>query len=239
MRNQKDDVIIKMMEERTMKLSPKIFNKLTSEPFETQEVNGKKIEFFYMNDTPFLFQYASRGRFALWTSNGNSYKVLIEKAYYEALTDFYQYEVNKIWLEFLEKVGKISKKINRWFIIPTLVLYIIAAGISSIFFPELMLQILLGLIVVVVFSNIFQSRIVNKKVRLENQNAQDRIRNFMGAEAFNDLVKAQEEHYQEYFKFDEEEKIEDSSDQEVLHDENQIEEIEVKDSDNQNDSEIS
>jgi len=191
-----------------------------------------------MNDTPYLFQYASRGRFALWTSDGNSYKVLIEKAYYEALGDFYQYEVNKIWLEFLEKVGKISKKINMWFIIPTLAIYIIAAGISSIFFPELMLQILLGLVVVVVFSNIFQSRIVNKKVRLENQNAQDRIRNFMGVEAFDDLVRAQEQHYQEYFKFEEEEKIGDSSDQEMHQDENQIEDKEVKDSDNQNDSEI-
>ncbi|MBN2299770.1 MAG: hypothetical protein JXC31_01145 [Acholeplasmataceae bacterium] len=214
-----------------MKLNPKIYKKLTSEPFEKQEVNGKIVEFYYMNDTPYLYQYAARGRFAVWTSDGRDYKVLIEKAYYEALGDFYQLEVNKIWLKFLENVGNISKKVNMWFIVPTLVVYVIAAGISSIFFAQYMLQILLGLIVLVVVSNIFQSRIVNKKVREENQVAQNKIRDFIGVEAFDDLVTAQEKHYQEYFKFDEEEKVTDTSDQEIINDENQIEDTNVKDSD--------
>jgi hypothetical protein len=48
-----------------------------------------------------------------------------------------------------------------------------------------------------------QSRLVNKKVREENQNTQDKIREFLGQEAFDQLVKNQEEHYQQYFKFDE------------------------------------
>ena len=64
------------MEELHMKLNPKIFKQLTAEPFETQIVDGKKVEFHYMNDTPFLFQYASRGRFAVWTSDGKDYNIL-------------------------------------------------------------------------------------------------------------------------------------------------------------------
>lgn len=219
-----------------MKLNPKIYNKLTSEPFETQKLDGKTVEFHYMNDTPYLFQYASRGRFAVWTSNGIDYKVLIEKTYYEALGDFYQYEVNKIWLQFLENVGNISKKVNMWFIIPTLLIYVVAAGIASVFFAGYMLQILLGLIVLVVISNIFQSRIVNKKVKEENQAAQNKIREYIGVEAFDDLVTAQEKHYQAYFKFDQDEKVGDSTDQEVLYDENQVDKADAKDSDDQNGS---
>jgi hypothetical protein len=187
-----------------MKLNPKVYKQLTGEPFETQNANGKIIEFHYMNDTPFLFQFASRGRFAIWTSDGSNYKVLIEAKYYEALKDFYQPEVNLIWLNFLERVGAMSKKINMWFIIPTFFLYIIVAGVATIAFPNQTLPILLGMIVLVVFSNMIQGRLVNKKVREENKIAQDQIREFLGNERFDGLVKSQEDHYQEYFKFNEE-----------------------------------
>lgn len=214
------DVIIKTMEDITMKLNPKIYKQLTAEPFETQDVDGKIIEFHYMNDTPFLFQYASKGRFAVWTSDGQNYKVLIKKTYHEALHDFYQFDVNKIWLNFLERVGGISSKINRLFIIPTMLIYVVVATVAYFYFQELTLQILLGMIVLVVISNIFQSRLVNKKVKAENVAAQDKIRALIGTDKFDDLVKAQEEHYQAYFKFEEEPVVDESS-QDVLEDENQ------------------
>lgn len=198
-----------------MKLNPKVYKQLTGEPFDTQEANGKTIEFHYMNDTPFLFQFASRGRFAIWTSDGNNYKVLIESKYYEALKDFYQPEVNLIWLSFLERVGTLSKKINMWFIIPTFVLYIVVAGVATMVFPEQTLPILLGMIILVVISNMFQGRLVNKKVREENKIAQDKIREFLGNERFDGLVKSQEDHYQEYFKFNEEQ-VEETQEVEVI-----------------------
>jgi hypothetical protein len=187
-----------------MKLNFKVYKQLTTEPFLTQEIDGKIIEFHYMNETPFLYQYASRGRFAIWTSDGTNYRVLIEKTYYEALEDFYQVEVNKIWLGFLEGVSKLSKKINSWFIIPTLVLYVVIAGLATYLFKDYTLQILLGMIVLVVLSNMLQGRMVNKKVREENLKAQDLIRQQIGNERFESLIKAQEDHYQEYFKFQQE-----------------------------------
>jgi len=187
-----------------MKLNAKVYNQLTGEPFDTQVIDGKIVEFHYMNETPFLFQYASKGRFAIWTSDGKNYRVLIEKKYYEYLKDFYQPEVNAIWLQFLEKVSGISKKVNMWFIIPTLVLYAIVAFIATVFFPDQMLSILLGLIVLVVISNMVQGRVVNKRVRNENLGAQNKIREFLGNDEFDQLIKSQEVHYQEYFKFEEE-----------------------------------
>ncbi len=186
-----------------MKLNYKMYRQLTNDPFLSQEIDGKTIEFHYMNDTPFLFQFASKGRFAVWTSDGVNYKVLIEKKYYEALENFYQPEINKIWLGFLEGVSALSKKINMLFIIPTLILYVVIAGLATFLFKEYTLQILLGMIVLVVISNMFQGRLVNKKVQEENLKAQDLIRATMGNESFEALVKAQEDHYQEYFKFNE------------------------------------
>jgi|SRR5690554_3633088 len=186
-----------------MKLNSKVYKQLTNEPFEKQEINGKIVEFHYMDDISFLVQFAARGRFAVWTSDGNDYKVLIESTYYEALKPFYEYDVNVIWLNFLDRVSNISRKVNMWFIIPTLILYAIGAIIALAFFQDQTLPILLGLIIIVVISNMVQSRLVNKKVREENQNTQDKIREFLGQEAFDQLVKNQEEHYQQYFKFDE------------------------------------
>jgi hypothetical protein len=217
------------MEVFTMKLNFKVYKQLINEPFLTQEIDGKIIEFHYMNDTPFLYQYASRGRFAIWTSDATNYRVLIEKKYYEALEDFYQPEVNKIWLEFLEGVSGLSKKINTWFIIPTLILYVVIAGLATYLFKDYTLQILLGMIVLVVVSNMFQGRLVNKKVREENLKAQDKIRNLIGNERFESLIKAQEDHYQEYFKFQEETQVEEQNDQletDVIEDETEINETE-------------
>ncbi len=207
-----------------MKLNFKVYKQLTTEPFLTQEIDGKIIEFHYMNDTPFLYQYASRGRFAIWTSDGTNYRVLIEKTYYEALEDFYQVEVNKIWLGFLEGVSKLSKKINSWFIIPTLVLYVVIAGLATYLFKDYTLQILLGMIVLVVLSNMLQGRMVNKKVREENLKAQDLIRQQIGNERFESLIKAQEDHYQEYFKFQQEPENVDTESNQV--EDEQVEKIE-------------
>jgi len=198
-----------------MKLNSKVYKQLTNEPFEKHEINGKTVEFHYMDDTPFLTQFASRGRFAVWTSDGKDYKVLIESTYYEALKPFYEYDVNVIWLSFLDKVSSISKKINMWFIIPTLLLYAIGAILTFIFFEEYTLQILLGLIIIVFISNMVQSKVVNNKVRAENQMTQDLIREHLGQSNFDELVKAQEEHYQKYFSFEDVEETNVTADQEM------------------------
>jgi len=192
------------MEERPMKLNPKIYAQLTQEPFDTQEINGKIVEFHYLNNTPYLFQFASKGRFAIWTSDGNNFKVLVEKRYYELLSDFYLPEVNTIWLNFLSKVGALSKKVNNWFMIPSMVTYVVVAGLATWLFPDYTMEILIGMVVLVIIGNIFQGRYLNQKVAQENKNTQDEIRDYLGIERFNKLVDNQAVHYQEYFKFEEE-----------------------------------
>jgi len=185
-----------------MKLNMRIYKSLTGVPFKEQEVNGKKVEFHYMDETPYLFQYASKGRFAIWASNGIDYKVLIESKYYKVMEDFYQFEVNEIWLSFLEKVAGINRKINMLFIVPTLFFYIIVAFLASMYLKEQILLIMLVLFISIIFSNMIQNRVIGSKVRQENQKAQNQIRVFLGEADFNRLIQAQQRHYEDYFKFD-------------------------------------
>lgn len=187
-----------------MKLNPKVYNQLKGTPFMSQNIDGVLVEFFYMDDTPFLYQYAGKGRFAIWTSNGINYRVLVEKTYYEAIEAFYEEPVNRIWVNFLDRIGKITKKINMLFIIPIIIFYLGIAVLATLFFQEYMLTILLVLIVMVVISNMIQGQIVNKRVRKENQAAQDEIRRYLGEEGFSDMVQKQEDHYKAYFKFEDE-----------------------------------
>lgn len=187
-----------------MKLNPKIYNQLKGTPFMSQNIDGVLVEFFYMDDTPYLYQYAGKGRFAIWTSNGINYRVLIEKTYYEAIEKFYEEPINRIWVQFLDRIGKITKKINLLFIIPIIIFYLGIAVLATLFLQEHMLTILLVLIVMVVISNMIQGQIVNKRVRKENQAAQDEIRNYLGEGGFNEMVQKQEEHYKAYFKFEDE-----------------------------------
>lgn len=197
-----------------MKLNPRVFKNLNSEPFLEQDIDGQKVSFYDMNETQYLTQYAGRGKFAIWTSNGgNEYKVLIEKSYYEALEPFYSYDVNKIWLNFLTSASQITRKMSMWFLVPTMVIYLAIAAIATIYFPDQIIAVLLGLIVVIFGSNVVQTRLTSNRVKEANFNAQNQIRETLGNEVFDGLVQAQEDHYKAYFKFDEEQQ--ENSDEQV------------------------
>lgn len=188
-----------------MKLNPRVFKNLNTEPFLEQDIDGQKVSFYDMNETQYLTQYAGRGKFAIWTSNGgDEYKVLIEKSYYEALEPFYSYDVNKIWLNFLTSASQITRKMSMWFLIPTMLIYLAIVAVATIYFPDQIIAVLLGLIVVIFGSNIIQTRLTSNRVKEANINAQNQIRETLGNEVFDGLVQAQEDHYKAYFKFEEE-----------------------------------
>ena len=182
-----------------MKLNPRVFRKIITQPFETQQLGSRTVEFHSMNESLFLETYGKRGRFAVWTAEKNVYRVLIETSYYEAMKDFYQENINTIWIDFLERVTQKNKKINLMFIIPLMVTYLLAAIISSLYFPNEVFTVLLGILVVVFISNMFQNRLIRKSVADENIATQNLIRETMGEYKFNRLVEAQERHYKTYF----------------------------------------
>jgi hypothetical protein len=190
-----------------MKLNPRVFKKIITQPFETQQLGSRTVEFHSMNDSLFLETYGKRGRFAVWTADQNVYRVLIETSYYEAMKDFYQENINTIWIDFLERVTLKNKKINLMFIIPLMVTYLLAAIISSLYFPNDVFTVLLGILVVVFISNMFQNRLIRKSVQDENIATQNLIRETMGEYKFNRLVESQERHYKSYFQVPENENV--------------------------------
>lgn len=190
-----------------MKLNPRVFRKIITQPFETQQLGSRTVEFHSMNESLFLETYGKRGRFAVWTAEKNVYRVLIETSYYEAMKDFYQENINTIWIDFLERVTQKNKKINLMFIIPLMVTYLLAAIISSVYFPNDVFTVLLGILVVVFISNMFQNRLIRKSVADENIATQNLIRETMGEYKFNRLVEAQERHYKAYFQVSENDNV--------------------------------
>jgi hypothetical protein len=187
-----------------MKLNQKLFNQIQSEPFLTQVVGDKNIEIHLMNDTPFIEKYAQKGRFSLWSSNGNVYKLLLEKSYYEYMKPFYSSEVNGIWLDFLEDVTKSNRKISFQFLTPILLLYVLVAIISTLFFPEQIAIFFVAVIVIVFFSNTIQNKKIKENINTKNDETQLKIKETLGQEVYQALVVAQEKHYKAYFNIQDE-----------------------------------
>jgi hypothetical protein len=187
-----------------MKMQNKIFKALTGEPAVVQQIDGRQVEIHYMNDTPFLAQFAGRGRFAEWTSDGKAFKLIVEKGYFEAMDGFYTEEINKVWINFLVSVGKKYRKVTAIFLGGIALLYLIVALVGILWFPDQLTNILIGSLIVVLGANIVQTRYVRKYIANENTKARDAIVQALGDKKYNELLQKQDEYYKAYYKFDEE-----------------------------------
>lgn len=204
-----------------MKINNRVFKKLTNEPFLVQEINGKEVEFHYMNDTPFLQQFVSRGRFYVWTSDGKNYKLLIERGYYDKVSYFFEKEINEVWLNFLTDVSSVNSRMSKRYLMVSLgISLLIVLGFSFFWKEQLTIGIIVALVITLI-GNMIHSNKVNKVVREKNMRAQQDIRELLTEENFNKFIQDQDEYMRDYFKFDEEESdevevIEELSDDEYI-----------------------
>lgn len=197
-----------------MKLHNRIYRSLTQEPFHTQKIGEKEVGFYYLNDTQHLAQYVQKGRFYVWTSDGTNYRLVIEKGYYEKVSYFFSEEINTIWINFLDEIGVISKKMSRMFLIGSLVIAILIV-VASMLLEFQQYGIFIALTVVLIANMVHSSRL-NKIIKEKNYNAQVAIRDLLTEPGFEKLILDQEEYYKEYFAFDEEELEEELEDEENL-----------------------
>ena len=188
-----------------MKLNYKVFKALVEEPFLTQEINGNEVGFYYMNETPFLQQFVMRGRFYVWTSDGKSYKLLIERGYYERVSYFFEQEINAVWLNFLEEVTSVNSKMSRNYLMISMGASLAIIILFSILLPSQLTWGIIAALVLTLVGNMIHSNKVNKIVREMNLNAQEEIRKILSEEKFNQFLTDQEEYMKEYFAFDEDE----------------------------------
>lgn len=194
-----------------MKMNVKMFKKLTN-PVEILEVDGKVVEVHYMNDTDYLAQYAGQGYFFVWSSDGNSYKLLIEKGYYEELDELFLPEVNALQIKLYEDLSKSRRKVYLGLVLPVF-LIIVALLVATYFIEELKaytVQIAVGGLLVFLVVNIFQSSILKRRVDKLRNNYFDDLEELFGIEKLEELVVKQREYHAAYFDFDadEEEEVE-------------------------------
>jgi hypothetical protein len=192
-----------------MKMNVKMFNSLTNPPAEVLEVEGKVVEIHYMNDTNYLAQHAGQGHFFAWSSDGKSYKLLVEKGYYEELNELFLPKVQSLQIKLYEDLSKARRRIYLSLILPVL-LIIVGLLVASMLMKELAdytIQIAIGGLVVFLIANIFQSSYLRRKVdKLRNQYFDD-LEEFFGDTKLDELVVRQREYHARYFNFDDEEPV--------------------------------
>ncbi|MDL2292626.1 hypothetical protein LJC17_03455 [Acholeplasma sp. OttesenSCG-928-E16] len=180
-----------------MKIKHSIFKKLTGEPDVVQDINGRKLEIYWMDKTPYHKQYTSQGRFSLWTSNGKEYKLLIDKGYYEAIPEIYSPKTSVLWVNYLELMGKTQFKYNLVFYSAALVIIAVVV-LLAILLQEQMIA-LIGLIVVLILSMV-QNGILRKKVQTEGDRLQYNLMNEVSEEVFRDVINRQQAYYNNFFQ---------------------------------------
>lgn len=180
-----------------MKFNQKIFESLTRPADTIHESAEKKVEIYFMNETEEGL-YANAGKFALWSSDGTSYKVLIQKEYYDynSISKFYVEEVNFLWADYFKRLGVINKKMFLTFLLPIIIAYIALVVLAFIFFRDHIIWVLVGLIVVVFILNFFQNKIMDKKFSEESTITQTEIKTILGDEIFSTIAKDQEDYHQ-------------------------------------------
>lgn len=188
-----------------MKLNHKVYKNLVDEPFLTQEINGKEVGFYYMNETPFLQQFVMRGRFYVWTSDGKNYKLLIERGYYERVSYFFETEINAVWLNFLEEVTGVNSKMSRSYLMISMGISLAIIILFSVFLQNLLTWGIIAALIITLVGNMVHSNKVNKVVRQMNLDAQEEIRDILTEAKFNQFLTDQEEYMKDYFAFEEDE----------------------------------
>lgn len=202
-----------------MKINPKIYNAVTTEPFDIQELeDGVVIELHSLNQNEDLFnEYAPKAKFAIWTSvDGKNYRLLLEDTYYPRLRELYGRRVNQCMINFWNNVEKDRSKIMKFVFIPVSILVFLVFILLMIFGSGLDQNVQTIIMGAVLVAFIIVNVIVNKKidgyVNKHNDEAIDKIKKIIGGKRFEELLNEQQAHYDEFFQIPaEEESTEDAA----------------------------
>ncbi len=214
-----------------MKINPKIYNAVTTDPFDVQELNnGVVIELHSLNSNEVLFnEYAPKAKFAIWSSvDGKRYKLILEDTYYPRLRELYGKRVNQCMIDFWDAVEKERGKVMKFIFIPVSILVFVVFVLLMVFANQLgqtgqtvaMAITLVGFIIVNVVVNKKVDSIVNK----HNDEAIGKIKNIIGHKRFEDLLNEQQAHYDEFFGINDEEEVPADLTEEVVEENNSTEE---------------
>ena len=187
-----------------MKLNERVFEKLSGEPVEVQEFDGRTVEIFYLDDYPdILNEFISKGKFAVWSSvDGTNYRLAIEKGYYNELTTLYSSKVNQIWLNFWDQCERISSGFSKKIVLPATIVVIAVFAVLMALNKKLGnigTYVTLGLAIAYVFAILVLRKFTTNKINVANGDALALIKKEIGESTFNNLLEKQRNYIDAYY----------------------------------------
>lgn len=188
-----------------MKLNERIFEELSEEPVEVQNLDGHEVKIYILDDYPdVLNEFVNKGKFAVWSCvDGTNYKLAIEKGYYDELRELYSDKVNDTWLKFWDECEKISSTFSKKIVLPAtaviIVIFVVLMAISNKMPGKLGTYLTLGLAIVYVLVILILRKLTTNKINIANQNALAVIKKNLGEAHFNDLLERQRNYIDAYY----------------------------------------
>lgn len=204
-----------------MKLQYHVFKTL-KEPVETQDLGERSVEVHSMNQTPYLAKYASKGQFAVWTSDGKEYKLLIEDGYYEVMKELYDKKINKVWISFYEEADKVRSGLMYKIVLPMIALAMLVAVLFSTIpaLQQFQSVALIAILAVILVANILQTNLMKRKIEQARANSISEIKRIRGKERFEEILEAQAKYYDTYFNTEVVEEVKEDIDNQDSNSEN-------------------
>ena len=210
-----------------MKINPKIYKSVTTEPFDKQVLeNDVVIELHSLNQNEALFnEYAPKAKFAIWSSvDGKTYRLLLEDTYYPRMRELYGRRVNQCMINFWDAVEKERGKIMKFVFIPVSIVVFIALILLMIFganLGETLQTVFMGVaLVAFIVVNVIVNKKIDSIVSKNNSEAIEKIKNIIGHNRFEELLNDQQAHYDEFFGINNEEESTEEVVEEQVEEEN-------------------
>lgn len=187
-----------------MKLNERVFEVLSGEPVEVQNLDGHEVKIYILDDYPdVLNEFVNKGKFAVWSCvDGVNYKLAIEKGYYDELRELYSDKVNNTWLQFWDECEKISSTFSKKIVLPAtaviIVIFVVLMALSSKM-GKVGTYLTLGLAIVYVLVILILRKLTTNKINIANQNALAIIKKDLGEDHFNDLLERQRNYIDAYY----------------------------------------
>lgn len=188
-----------------MKLNERVFEVLSGEPVEVQNLDGHEVKIYILDDYPdVLNEFVNKGKFAVWSCvDGTNYKLAIEKGYYDELRELYSDKVNDTWLKFWDECEKISSTFSKKIVLPAtvviIVIFVVLMALSNKMPGKLGTYLTLGLAIFYVLVILILRKLTTNKINIANQNALAVIKKNLGEAHFNDLLERQRNYIDAYY----------------------------------------
>lgn len=231
-----------------MKLNERVFEVLSGEPVEVQNLDGHEVKIYILDDYPdVLNEFVNKGKFAVWSCvDGTNYKLAIEKGYYDELRELYSDKVNDTWLKFWDECEKISSTFSKKIVLPAtaviIVIFVVLMALSNKMPGKLGTYLTLGLAIVYVLVILILRKLTTNKINIANQNALAVIKKNLGEAHFNDLLERQRNYIDSYYDtLSAKEEAEASANEENVNELKETEETteaEVEESNNNEEAEV-